>query len=89
MYRRRSAAHHFPQEVRRMRPSCLIRRSSRESRTTAEQLGKAKSGGYGSGPNDRGIRVHYERVRDNFGRWEYPRHVLSAEFSLEPCAPWL
>jgi hypothetical protein len=30
--------------VRRMRPSCLIRRSSRESRTTAERLGTAKWG---------------------------------------------
>jgi hypothetical protein len=46
-------------------------------------------GRYGSGPNDGGIRFYYEWVRDNVGRWEYPRHVLSAEFSLEPYPPWL
>jgi hypothetical protein len=41
-------------------------------------------GGYGSGPHDRGVRFYYEWVRDNVGRWEYPRHVPSADFSLEP-----
>jgi len=41
-------------------------------------------GGYGTGPTDRGIRFYYEWVRDNVGRWEYPRHVPSSEFSLEP-----
>jgi hypothetical protein len=41
-------------------------------------------GGYGSGPTDRGVRFYYEWVRDNVGRWEYPHHVPSAEFSLEP-----
>jgi hypothetical protein len=41
-------------------------------------------GGYGTGPNDRGVRFYYEWVRDNVGRWEYPRHVPSDEFSLEP-----
>ena len=41
-------------------------------------------GGYGTGPNDRGVRFFYEWVRDNVGRWEYPRHVPSGEFSLEP-----
>lgn len=35
----------------------------------------AEMGGYGTGPNDRGIRFYYEWVRDNVGRWEYPRHV--------------
>jgi hypothetical protein len=40
-------------------------------------------GGYGTGPTDRGIRFYYEWVRDNVGRWEYPRHVPAAEFSLE------
>jgi hypothetical protein len=44
----------------------------------------AEMGGYGTGPTDRGIRFYYEWVRDNIGRWEYPRHVPSAEFSLEP-----
>lgn len=38
-------------------------------------------GGYGTGPNDRGIRFYYEWVRDNVGRWEYPQHVPSEEFS--------
>ena len=41
-------------------------------------------GGYGTGPSDRGIRFYYEWVRDNVGRWEYPRHVPAAEFSIEP-----
>lgn len=40
-------------------------------------------GGYGTGPTDRGIRFYYEWVRDNVGRWEYPRHVPATEFSLE------
>jgi hypothetical protein len=35
----------------------------------------AEMGGYGTGPNDRGVRFYYEWVRDNVGRWEYPRHV--------------
>ena len=35
----------------------------------------AEMGGYGAGPNDRGVRFYYEWVRDNVGRWEYPRHV--------------
>ena len=40
-------------------------------------------GGYGTGPSDRGIRFYYEWVRDNVGRWEYPNHVPSTEFSLK------
>jgi hypothetical protein len=45
----------------------------------------AEMGGYGTGPNDRGIRFYYEWVRDNVGRWEYPRHVPASEFStFEP-----
>jgi hypothetical protein len=32
-------------------------------------------GGYGTGPNDRGVRFYYEWVRDNVGRWQYPKHV--------------
>jgi hypothetical protein len=32
-------------------------------------------GGYGTGPNDRGVRFYYDWVRDHVGRWEYPRHV--------------
>lgn len=41
----------------------------------------AEMGGFGTGPNDRGIRFYYEWVRDNVGRWEYPKHVPAAEFS--------
>ena len=41
-------------------------------------------GGYGTGPTDRGIRFYYEWVRDNVGRWEYPRHIPTAEFSITP-----
>jgi hypothetical protein len=32
-------------------------------------------GGYGTGPNDRGVRFYYEWVRENVGRYEYPRHI--------------
>lgn len=32
-------------------------------------------GGYGKSEDDRGIRFYYEWVRDNMGRYEYPRHV--------------
>jgi hypothetical protein len=32
-------------------------------------------GGYGTSQSDRGVRFYYEWVRDNVGRWEYPRHV--------------
>lgn len=35
----------------------------------------AEMGGYGRSPEDRGVRFYYEWVRDNVGRWEYPRHV--------------
>lgn len=35
----------------------------------------AEMGGYGTGSRDRGVRFYYEWVRDNVGRWEYPRHV--------------
>jgi hypothetical protein len=34
-------------------------------------------GGYGTGPDDRGVRFYYEWVRDHVGRWEYPRHIKS------------
>ncbi|MBS0206458.1 MAG: hypothetical protein JSS49_26520 [Planctomycetes bacterium] len=43
----------------------------------------AEMGGYGTGPTDRGIRFYYEWIRDNVGRWEYPRHVPSFDFSTE------
>lgn len=35
----------------------------------------AEMGGYGATPSDRGVRFYYEWVRDNVGRWEYPKHV--------------
>jgi hypothetical protein len=35
----------------------------------------AEMGGYGKSPDDRGVRFYYDWVRDNVGRWEYPRHV--------------
>jgi hypothetical protein len=44
----------------------------------------AEMGGYGTGPTDRGIKFYYEWVRDNVGRWEYPRHMPTAEFSIRP-----
>jgi hypothetical protein len=44
-------------------------------------------GGYGTGPTDRGIRFYYDWVRDNVGRWEYPKHVPAAEFSLNSQGP--
>ncbi len=35
----------------------------------------AEMGGYGTGPDDRGIRFYYEWVRDNIGAYEYPKHA--------------
>jgi hypothetical protein len=35
----------------------------------------AEMGGYGTGPNDRGVRFYYDWVRNNIGRWQYPRHI--------------
>ena len=32
-------------------------------------------GGYGKSATDRGVRFFYDWLRDNVGRWEYPRHV--------------
>jgi hypothetical protein len=32
-------------------------------------------GGYGTAQDDRGIRFFFDWLRDNVGRWEYPRHV--------------
>lgn len=31
-------------------------------------------GGYGTGVDDRGVRVYYEWLAQNVGRWRYPRH---------------
>ncbi len=42
-------------------------------------------GGYGTGPDDRGVRFYYEWVRDHVGRYEYPRHVKAgAPIRSEP-----
>lgn len=35
----------------------------------------AEMGGYGKSADDAGVRWYYEWVRDNVGRWEYPKHV--------------
>src|SRR5258706_4736102 len=35
----------------------------------------AEMGGYGKSAEDAGVRWYYEWVRDNVGRWEYPKHV--------------
>ena len=35
----------------------------------------AEMGGYGKSAEDAGVRWYYEWVRNNVGRWEYPRHV--------------
>lgn len=35
-------------------------------------------GGYGTGPDDRGMRIYFEWVRDNVGRYQYPLHVPGA-----------
>lgn len=32
-------------------------------------------GGHGKGDSDRGVRVYFDWLRENVGRWEYPRHV--------------
>jgi hypothetical protein len=33
-------------------------------------------GGFGTSSSDRGVRFYYQWVRQNVGRWQYPRHVL-------------
>ena len=43
----------------------------------------AEMGGDGASPSDRGVRFYYEWVRDNVGRWDYPRHVLAQSQSAE------
>lgn len=35
----------------------------------------AEMGGYGKSPEDAGVRWYYEWVRDNIGRWQFPKHV--------------
>ncbi len=35
-------------------------------------------GGYGTGPEDRGVRFYFDWVRDHVGRYEYPNHKKSA-----------
>ncbi len=42
-----------------------------------------EAGGYGTGPDDRGIRFYYDWVRDHVGRYEYPRHVKAARSGAE------
>ena len=39
----------------------------------------AEMGGYGKSEDDRGVRFYYEWVRDNIGRYEYPRHVKATD----------
>ena len=41
----------------------------------------AEMGGYGKSADDRGVRFYYEWVRDNVGRWEFPRHVKAGQGS--------
>ncbi|MBS0265020.1 MAG: hypothetical protein JSS02_24010 [Planctomycetes bacterium] len=36
-------------------------------------------GGYGTGPDDRGIRWYFEWVREHIGRYEYPRHIRDSD----------
>lgn len=38
----------------------------------------AEKGGYGRSSADRGVGFYYDWVRDNVGRWVYPRHVPAA-----------
>ncbi|WP_165070778.1 hypothetical protein [Paludisphaera rhizosphaerae] len=41
-------------------------------------------GGYGTGPNDRGVRFYFDWVRDHVGRYEYPNHVKDASSAGRP-----
>ena len=36
-------------------------------------------GGYGKSEKDRGIRFYYEWVRDNVGRYQFPRHIKAGK----------
>ena len=46
-----------------------------------------EAGGYGTGPDDRGIRFYYDWVRDHVGRYEYPRHIKAASANADRQAP--
>ena len=35
----------------------------------------AEMGGYGTGPDDRGVRFYFDWVRDNIGPYQYPKHA--------------
>ena len=35
----------------------------------------AEMGGYGTGPEDRGVRFYFEWVRNNIGPYQYPKHA--------------
>jgi hypothetical protein len=49
----------------------------------------AEAGGFGTGPNDRGVRFYYNWVREHVGRYEYPRHIKDAQSRarLTPLTP--
>lgn len=47
-----------------------------EGVTTATGTGpNPERGGNGTGEKDRGVRFYYDWLRENVGRWEYPKHV--------------
>ena len=46
----------------------------------------AEMGGYGTGPNDRGVRFYYDWVLDHVGRWDYPRHIPVAKSASKESA---
>lgn len=43
-------------------------------------------GGIGDTAGNRGVRFYYEWVRDNVGRWEYPKHVPAAVAATDKAA---
>ena len=43
-------------------------------------------GGYGTGPDDRGVRFYFDWVRDNVGRYIYPVHVRETIDQTRPSA---
>jgi hypothetical protein len=43
----------------------------------------AEMGGYGTGSSNRGVRLYYEWVCDNVGRWQYPKHLPVAGNAIE------
>lgn len=65
-------------EAYRSRPNAFLLFHSGYCQGITNKSGTAphpEMGGYGTGPDDRGIRFYYEWVKENIGPYEYPKHA--------------